>query len=153
MELSDEESESASGDPMIRVLESDDDLGLAWPVVQQLRPHLDLQGFVAAVATQRREGFRCAGLFHEGRCVAFAGYRVQTMLAHGRFQYVDDLVTDEAVRGKGHGARLLDWLFDEARAAGCAGLQLDSGTHRQEAHAFYFGRGLRVNAFHFIRKL
>ena len=144
---------AAHGDCIVRGLEQADDVASAWPVVRQLRPHLDLAGFVEAVARQRNEGFRCAALYDAGRCMAFAGYRVQTMLAHGRFLYVDDLVTDENLRGKGYGARLLDWLSAEARDAGCSGLQLDSGTHRQEAHAFYFGRGLRVTSFHFARKL
>jgi GNAT superfamily N-acetyltransferase len=84
--------------------------------------------------------------------MGFAGYRIQHMLAHGRFLYVDDLVTDVAVRGRGFGRILLDWLDAEALREGCAGLQLDSGTQRLEAHAFYFARGLRVTSFHFARK-
>ena len=136
----------------IRPLDTEQDILDAWPVVQQLRPHLDSAALVAAVAAQRAEGYRCIGLFSGSRCLGFAGYRLQRMLAHGQFLYVDDLVTDAELRGQGCGRRLLDWLDAEARRAGCAGLQLDSGTQRQEAHAFYFGRGLRVTSFHFARR-
>lgn len=133
----------------IRPLLGDADVAAAWPVVKHLRPHLDRGDLVAAVAGQRSEGYRAVGLFVEGVCLGYAGYRIQTMLAHGRFLYVDDLVTEPSERGSGYGSRLLEWLREEARREGCAGLQLDSGTHRLEAHAFYFRRGLRIHSFHF----
>jgi GNAT superfamily N-acetyltransferase len=75
------------------------------------------------------------------------------MLATGRTMYVDDLVTDETRRSRGYGKALLDWLQARAREAGCATFSLDSGTHRQEAHAFYFRERMRVTSFHFAKKL
>ena len=36
---------------------------------------------------------------------------------------------------------------------GCAGVQLDSGVQRFAAHAFYFGRGMRIAAHHFAMAL
>lgn len=136
----------------IRRLDDDAGIGLAWAVVHQLRPQLDRGDLIAAVANQRSEGYRCVGLFVEGVCLGFAGYRIQTMLAHGRFLYVDDLVTEASERGSGYGSQLLDWLVAEAKQEGCHGLQLDSGTQRLDAHAFYFRRGLRVTSFHFVQK-
>jgi len=133
----------------IRRLDDADAIASAWPVVHQLRPHLDRAALLDAWACQRAEGFRAAGLFVDGVCRVFAGYRVQHMLAHGRFLYVDDLVCDEAVRGTGLGTQMIDWLLAEARREGCASLQLDSGTQRLGAHAFYFARGLHINSFHF----
>ena len=70
------------------------------------------------------------------------------MLAVGRHVYVDDLVTDAASRSRGYGKAILDWLKAEATRLGCARLQLDSGTQRQDAHAFYLREGLRIEAFH-----
>ncbi len=136
----------------LRRLETDADVESAWPVVHQLRPHLDRGDLLAAVSRQRAEGFRAVGLFVEGVCLGFAGYRIQHMLAHGRFLYVDDLVTEQGERGGGYGTRLIEWLREEARSEGCVGLQLDSGTHRLEAHAFYFRRGLRISSFHFSER-
>ncbi|MGQ0799413.1 MAG: GNAT family N-acetyltransferase [Pseudomarimonas sp.] len=132
---------------------SDGEIASAWPVVSELRPHLDREALIAACKLQRAEGFLAAGLFIDERCVAFAGYRIQTMLAHGRFLYVDDLVVTESLRGGGAGEQLLEWLLVAARAAGCVSLQLDSGTQRTGAHAFYFRRGLKISSFHFIRPL
>ena len=53
-----------------------------------------------------------------GRVVAVAGYRVSTNLFCGRHLYVDDLVTAEAERSKGHGKALLAWLRAQAVAEG-----------------------------------
>ena len=128
-----------------------DEAGLraAWPVVAQLRPHLDEDAFVAQALRQRAEGWQATVLVEDGVVRAFAGWRVQEMLAHGRFLYVDDLVTDTRVRSAGHGKALLDWLKDEARRQGCDNLQLDSGTQRVDAHAFYLRERLRIVSFHF----
>lgn len=125
-------------------------LRAAWPVVAQLRPHLDADGFVARALRQQAEGWRATVLYDAGGIPrAFAGWRVQEMLAHGRLLYVDDLVTDGAARSGGHGRALLDWLKAQARVQGCASLQLDSGTQRIDAHAFYLRERLRITAFHF----
>jgi len=121
----------------------------AWPVVAQLRPHLDEDAFVAQALRQRGDGWQATVLYADGVARAFAGWRVQEMLANGRSLYVDDLVTDTGARGGGHGKALLDWLKDRARQLGCASLQLDSGTQRIDAHAFYLRERLRIVSFHF----
>jgi GNAT superfamily N-acetyltransferase len=118
-------------------------------VVRRLRPQLDEDAIVAQSLRQSAGGYRAAALFDEGMPRAFAGWRVTGYLAHGRHACVDVLVTDGDARGRGRGQALLDWLKSEARARGCRSLQLDSGTQRKDAHAFYLREGLRIDAFHF----
>ena len=60
---------------------------------------------------------------------------------------------DEASRSKGYGKAMLAWLADHAKREGCLALELDSGTHRQGAHAFYFREGMRITDFHFVKAL
>ncbi len=120
-----------------------------WSVVEQLRPHLDEDAFVAQSLRQFEQGFRATALYVDDVPRAFAGWRVLEFLAVGKHVYVDDLVTDATTRSQGHGKQLLDWLKDEARRLGCVRLQLDSGTQRKDAHAFYLREGLRIEAFHF----
>ncbi|MBW3550310.1 MAG: GNAT family N-acetyltransferase [Proteobacteria bacterium] len=140
-----------SAAPVIRTLDGEAALRAVWPVVAQLRPALDEDGFVRQVLRQIREDdYRATALFDAAAVPrAFAGWRVMEMLAIGRHVYVDDLVTDAGTRSRGHGKALLDWLKAEARRLGCERLQLDSGTQRQDAHAFYLREGLRIEAFHF----
>ena len=57
------------------------------------------------------------------------------------------------MRSRGYGKAMLDWLKAQARQLGCERLQLDSGTQRQDAHAFYLREGLRIECFHFGIKL
>lgn len=133
----------------IRPLTTAEDLRTIWPVAQQLRPHHDEDSFVAQCLRQAAGSFRATGLYDAGAARAYAGWRVHENLVYGLHLYVDDLVTDQTVRSRGYGKALLDWLKAEARRQGCAKLQLDSGTHRKDAHAFYLREGLRIEAFHF----
>ena len=133
----------------IRPLTDDAAIRAAWPLVAQLRPHLDADALVAQLQRQFAEGFRAHVLYDRGAPRAYAGWRVHENLVYGRHMYVDDLVTDETVRGRGHGKAMLDWLKSQAKRLGCARLQLDSGTWRKDAHAFYLREGLRIEAFHF----
>ncbi len=133
--------------------ETDEEIARCFGVMFHLRPHLREAEFVARVRAQQAEGYRLAYVEDDETVVAVAGYRVMQMLATGKTMYVDDLVADEARRSRGYGKALLDWLQQQARAEGCETFSLDSGTHRQEAHAFYFRERMRVTSFHFAKKL
>ena len=134
---------------MIRELFLDDEVRKAYGVMRQLRPHLEEEEFVRRVREQRANGYRLAVVEEDGDVRAAAGFRVMDMLVQGRHLYVDDLVTDETRRSKGHGGLLFDWLMDEARRAGCATLELDSGVQRLRAHAFYFAKRMHISSYHF----
>jgi GNAT superfamily N-acetyltransferase len=135
------------------VAETDEEISRCFGVMFHLRPSLAEVEFVARVRAQQAEGYRLAYVEDDGAVAAVAGYRVMGMLATGKTMYVDDLVADEARRSRGYGKMLLDWLQQRARAEGCETFSLDSGTHRQEAHAFYFRERMRVTSFHFAKKL
>jgi GNAT superfamily N-acetyltransferase len=127
-----------------------EEIASCYEVMRQLRPDLQSAAeLVSRVQQQQREGFLLALLRVEGEVVTVAGFRVQNMLATGLTLYVDDLVTSDAHRSKGHGKTMLDWLIAYARERGCDTFSLDSGTHRREAHAFYFREGMRISSFHF----
>ena len=67
--------------------------------------------------------------------------------------YTADLVTDDAQRSNGHGARLLQWLRVAAAEAGCDELHLDSGVQRFDAHRFYLRLGMKIASHHFSEEL
>lgn len=136
-----------------RIAETDAEIASCFPVMRELRPHLDEADFVTRVRRQQQEGYRLAFLSEAGRPVAVAGFRFGTMLAWGHHLYVDDLVTLSSQRSHGHGAALLHWLAAQARAAGCSELHLDSGTHRVDAHRFYQREGLAITSYHFALHL
>ena len=131
---------------------------LAAAALLELRPHLgDAAALTARADAQRATGYRVAGAFEPGEreAAAAAGFRIAENLPWGRHLYVDDLVTRAGHRGRGHGAALMRWLEQRARAEGCAQLHLDSGTgpERADAHRLYFNQRLRIGAHHFSREL
>ncbi len=87
------------------------------------------------------------------RVAGVAVYRIYEDTANGLKMYVDDLVTDERERSRGFGHALMEHLQGVARRAACVAFTLDSGTHRQQAHKFYFREGMVVPAFHFAKPL
>jgi GNAT superfamily N-acetyltransferase len=137
----------------IQLAESKEQIRRCFPVMHQLRPALTADTFVDRVEQQQREGYRLAFLENEGSVVSVAGFRVMSVLWSGRTLYVDDLITDEAMRSHGFGAQMIVWLIALAKEEGCETFSLDSGTHRHEAHAFYFRQGLRISDFHFQMRL
>ena len=138
---------------MIREITSDEDVRRSFHVMRQLRPHLEEDEYVRRVAQQRAGGYRLAIVEEDGVVRAVAGFRIMEILVQGRHMYVDDLVTDETERSKGHGRALFDWLFDVARRDGCAMFELDSGVQRFRAHAFYFDKGMHIAGYHFRMKI
>src|SRR5687767_10759507 len=129
-------------------LKTHEQIANSFPLMSELRRHLDAAAFTAAVARMQKQGYQLAGLF-DPDLRALAGYRFFEMLAMGTVLYVDDLVTAAKHRSKGYGGQLLDWLLAEAKRHGCAYLELDSGVKRLDAHRFYERHGMQKAAFHF----
>jgi GNAT superfamily N-acetyltransferase len=137
----------------IQIATTPKEIARCFSVMCQLRPLLIEEEFFARIQTQQVEGYQLSFLEHETAVVSVAGFRIQNMLSSGKTFYVDDLVTDAAARSQGHGEAMLQWLIALAREAGCETFSLDSGTQRQEAHAFYLRQRLRITSFHFSLRL
>lgn len=128
---------------------TDADIAACFRVMNQLRPHLRAEDFVARVRRQMMDGYRLLAASGEGRVLAVAGFRLLETLAWGRSLYVDDLVTDSEERSKGYGQTLMHWLIQHAIAQGCEELHLDSGVQRFDAHRFYLALRMKISSHHF----
>ncbi len=137
----------------IQIATTPEEIDRCFPVMSQLRPLLVAGEFFARVQAQQAEGYQLAFLEFQNAIVSVAGFRLQNMLSSGKTFYVDDLVTDASARSQGHGEAMLQWLIALAREADCDTFSLDSGTHRQDAHAFYLRERLRITSFHFSLSL
>lgn len=138
---------------MVTLAETDAEIMACHAVMAELRPHVARTEFLPRVRAMQAEGYRLACLREHGTVVAVAGYRIASSFWLGRHLFVDDLVTAAAARSSGHGATLLHWLQQTARDAGCAFIDLESGTQRGRAHRFYFAQGFTIDAYHFCRRL
>jgi GNAT superfamily N-acetyltransferase len=125
----------------------------ALPVLQQLRPHVDLASLQAVLAEGAAQGYRFTAAMDGDRCLGLAGWRIMATFHVGRKLYVDDLVTAEEARSTGVGAALVAELRGRAVAAGCSVLDLDSGVQRFEAHRFYLRERMHISSHHFTLPL
>jgi GNAT superfamily N-acetyltransferase len=139
---------------VLRYAETDAEISACFSVMVQLRPRLaNAAELVARVARQRAAGYRILVASRDGVPIGLAGYRIEENLVHGRFIYVDDLVTAEGERQQGIGARLLDAVAAEGRRLGCGRLVLDTAFDNVLAHRFYYRQGLLARALRFSRDL
>lgn len=137
-------------EPYIAAIEDEAKIVGLFPLMVQLRPHLQSASeFVERWQRQASDGYRLAVLYDHGQAQALAGYRVQENFMHGRFLYVDDLVTHAHARGCGYGERLMGHLRQEARQLGCAKLVLDTPLDNALGQRFYFRCGLLARSLRF----
>ena len=128
---------------------SDSEIRQCFDVMAELRTQLQRDGFLETIRRMESDGFRLAYIAVGGEIVTVAGYRIYTSLFFGKNLYVDDLVTSQKVRSKGHGISMIRWLREKAEAENCEFFRLDSGVARGLAHKFYYNQGFSIAAFHF----
>lgn len=138
---------------MVEHASTDQEIADCYDVMAELRPHVAREQFLPLVRSMQADGYRLACIRDGGRVVAIAGYRFGTNLFCGRHLYVDDLVTADSERSKGHGRELLAWLRALAVESDCDVFHLDSGVQRKRAHAFYLREGMEQSSLHFSVRL
>ena len=127
-------------------------LARAESVHRQLRPHLPAE-YVERMKEIFATGVEMWIAEDRLNVLGVAVFRIIENTHAGRKLYVDDLVTDETKRSTGVGKLLLDGLTIEARSRNCQTIDLDSGTHRTDAHRFYFRERMVVRVFGFSKPL
>jgi GNAT superfamily N-acetyltransferase len=112
----------------------------AFPVMRQLRTHLDEDQYLDYLEQMTADGYRLFGLFADGDLAALAGVNIMTNMYYGRHLWVFELVTDTDHRSMGYGKRLFEHIVDWADDHGCEKVALSSGLQRERAHRFYEDR-------------
>jgi len=134
---------------MISIARTDAEIGACYDVMAQLRPKIPREDFVRRVRElEGRTGLKLAFL-DDGGIQAVAGYRISDWLANGPYLEIEDLVTADGARSRGHGGRLFDWLVELARREGCGQVRLVSHVRRADAHRFYLRKGMIHEANYF----
>ena len=118
----------------IREIQTDADIVDAYPLMKALRDRISAATFVDEVRRQQERGYQLFGGFERGRLLVLAGIRRSHTLSRGDHLFVDDLVSDESVRGSGYGREMMRWLGRRAAADGIPRIYLDA---RITAKGFY----------------
>ncbi len=127
-------------------------LARAEPLHRDLRPKLP-SDYAGAMTRVFASGGRLVLATQDDAVLGLAVWRVLENTMFGRFLYVDDLVTDSALRSRGVGKALLSRCEAIAVELGCREFVLDSGVQRAQTHRFYFREGLAIRAFNFGKSL
>jgi ribosomal protein S18 acetylase RimI-like enzyme len=91
---------------------------------------------------------------HKGKIIGFCSLSIfNTLYGNGESMHVDELVIDESFRSMGIGKMLLDVAKKISREKGCKMLELESATHRNDAHRFYENLGYEKMGVVFSLKL
>ena len=126
---------------MIKELLTKEEIMEAYPVMQQLRTHLDEKTYWELVEEARKKDqYKVYALYEKDRIVAVTGFKPMITLYYGRFVWVCDLVTDASERSKGYGEQLLSFVHTWAKENHYEKVALSSGLQREDAHRFYTDR-------------
>ena len=122
----------------IRELQSQEELLEAFPVMKQLRSHLDEETYLDLVLDAKdNDRYKMFALIDGEEIVAVTGFKPMITLYYGRFVWVCDLVTDNNKRSKGYGKKLLTYVHEWAKENNYESVALSSGLQRADAHRFY----------------
>lgn len=122
----------------IRELQSKNEILEAFPVMKELRTHLDANTYLDLVLeAQAKDQYKMLALYDAEKVVAVIGFKPMITLYYGRFIWVCDLVTDKNKRSKGYGEKLLTYVHEWAKENNYESVALSSGLQRKDAHRFY----------------
>lgn len=108
-----------------------------FPLLKQLRTHLDEQQFLTLTEEMAKEGYMLFAMYEEETAVAVAGIIMRTNYYYGKHIFVYDLVTSQHHRSKGYGEKLMHFIHEYAADNNCQHVALESGLFRKDAHRFY----------------
>jgi ribosomal protein S18 acetylase RimI-like enzyme len=129
------------------------DVPRAAPLMAELGYPTDSASFAArfaAVSANPEDGVLVAE--EAGGIVGLVSVHSFEMLHRpGRLGRITALVVSASARSRGVGSQLLSAAESHLRANGCVKLEVTSGEHRPEAHAFYIAQGYEEQRVHFVK--
>ncbi|WP_059105269.1 GNAT family N-acetyltransferase [Shouchella shacheensis] len=124
--------------PTIKELQTQKEILAAFPVMNQLRTHLDEKAYLDLVLeAKEKDMYRLFALYEQGEMAAVVGFKPMITLYYGRFVWVCDFVTEQHMRSNGYGERLLSYVHEWAKENNYDHVALSSGLQRTDAHRFY----------------
>lgn len=137
----------------IREARSDDDYHIAYPIVRQLFPQLDMQTYARRVFVARATGYRMFMGQVDGETVGVIGVCANHNIHDGFVTYIEHVVVDKEYRGHGYGTRLIE--FAEARAIeeGCYLIELDTDIGATRAAKLYQDSGYTKSGDYYHKEL
>ena len=137
----------------IREARSDADYHMAYPVIRQLFPQLDMQTYARRVFVARATGYRMFVGVVEKQVVGVIGVIANHNLHDGFVTYIEHVVVDKKHRGNGYGSRLITFAEDRAREEGCYLIELDTDIGADKAANLYESSGYKKSGDYYFKQL
>jgi GNAT superfamily N-acetyltransferase len=137
-----------------RFIQSEEEARRIFPVMNELRDHLDEQTFLKVFDLAKSEsGYVLIGAYDNRDCLGLMGFRILTDFVHGRHLYVDDLVISEKFRSNGLGSQFLKYAKKIAEESDCKRLRLCTGIQNEKGKTFYERNGWDLRAVVYKTKI
>ena len=124
-----------------------------WHVFQELRPCLDQDRYLTLTLYMIDEHYRLIYVEIDGKAISVCGYRVVTILQHGRSIYIDELYTLSEARGKGYATALLKNVIQFAKSEEINCIHLSLEYKSSDAHKFYLNHKFKLAGHTLTREL
>jgi GNAT superfamily N-acetyltransferase len=136
----------------IREARSDADYHLAYPIIRQLFPQLDMQTYARRVFVARATGYRMFMGEVDKRVIGVIGVIANHNLHDGFVTYIEHVVVDKPFRGNGYGSQLIDFAEARALEEGCYLVELDTDIGARAAK-LYESSGYVKSGDYFTKRL
>ena len=137
----------------IREARSDADYHVAYPIIRQLFPQLDMQTYARRVFVARSTGYRMFMGEVNKQVVGVIGVIANHNLHDGFVTYIEHVVVDKKFRGNGYGSQLIRFAEDRAREEGCYLIELDTDIGADRAAKLYEDSGYTKSGDYYYKQL
>lgn len=137
----------------IREARSDADYHLAYPIIRQLFPQLDMQTYARRVFVARATGYRMFMGEKDGTLVGVIGMIANHNLHDGFVTFIEHVVIDKKFRGHGYGSHLIKFAEDRALEEGCYLIELDTDIGATQASQLYEKSGYKKSGDYYFKQL
>lgn len=137
----------------IREARSDADYHVAYPIIRQLFPQLDMQTYARRVFVARATGYRMFMGIVDKQIVGVIGVIANHNLHDGFVTYIEHVVVDRKFRGNGYGSQLIKFAEDRAREEGCYLVELDTDLGADRAARLYENSGYTKSGDYYYKQL
>lgn len=139
---------------MIKIARTKADLERCYQLLRELRQNLNQTDFFSIYdLAHSDDSYEIVYYEEAGAVLALMGYRKLHDFVHGTHFYVDDLVTTEANRSRGLGAKLLIHLESIAKEQGINSLRLCAALENERGRKFYELNGWMARSVAFKKRI
>ena len=137
----------------IREARSDSDYHVAYPIISQLFPWLDMQTYSQRVFTARATGYRMFIGEIDDQAIGVIGIIHNHNIHDGFVTYIEHVVVSDGHRGQGYGAALISFAEDRAVEEGCYLIELDTDNGNEKAEDLYERNGYLQSGKYYYKDL